>query len=183
MRAMMAVAVALGGLGAGSATLAFAASSSPPAAGAVRVVVQPTANGGGKILITGAVGDYGSVQSTNKDGKPDQNGNYSKLLLSKGTFQVDLTGLGAQINKVARTIRFNTATCSASVTVSAPVKFYAGTGLYKGISGGALISETFSFIQPRYSSGSKKGQCNTTMNTAPVAQLGTAGGSGIVKFS
>jgi hypothetical protein len=88
-----------------------------------------------KILITGAIGDYGTATSIDKNGKVDQNGNYVKIALKKGTFEIDSTVLNAKLNKAPGV--FNKATCSFSFTGSGGVTLFNGTGLYKGISGSA----------------------------------------------
>ena len=58
-----------------------------------------------------------------------------------------------------------------------------GTGLYKGISGTLMVTETFAAYGPFYKTGAHKGQCNTSNNNAtPLAQYGSVQGVGTVKF-
>jgi hypothetical protein len=62
------------------------------------------------------------------------------------------------------------------------VKFFNGTGLYKGISGTANITVTFGGVAPRYKSGQKKGQCMQNYGN-PQAQFGFVTGQGTIGFS
>ena len=52
------------------------------------------------ILVTGVVTDYGKATSVTKAGKPDENGNYEKIVLQKGGFWVDATALNKKLNGV-----------------------------------------------------------------------------------
>jgi hypothetical protein len=169
----------LGGLLFGGVSAVGAAA---PAGGAIRVFVTPS-NGGGvdPIVFTGAIGDFGKSVNIDKNGKTNPNGNYAKVTLKKGTFDVDLTKLQAASNNVQPTT--NPMTCSASASVTEPVTLYGGTGLYKGIAGLVKITETFGFIGPVYASGAKKGQCNMSNSAQPLAQYVSITGTGTVKFS
>jgi hypothetical protein len=116
-----------------------------------------------------------------KDGKPNNNGNYVKITLRKGTFEVNATQLNAVTNHATPTV--NKATCSFSFSGTGPVTLFNGTGLYAGISGTAKITVSFAVIGPDYASGPKKGQCNLSENVQALAQFGTVTGTGVVKFS
>ena len=166
-------------LGAGSA---FGASAqNTPAGGPIYVHVTP-GNGHQPIVITGAIGDYGTTFNVDKNGKPNDNGNFAKVTLKKGTFEVNLTVLNARQGKTQP--HFNKTTCSGTFgPTTATVTLFNGTGLYAGISGKANITLAFGFIAPLYTSGAHKGQCNTSDNVQPLAQWSTAGGPGIVHFS
>jgi hypothetical protein len=166
-------------LGGGSS---FAASVMP-VGGKIELFATPSGNtGGGTILITGAIGDYGKTESVNKNGTPDPNGNYGKAVLHQGTIEVNLTELNQKENNLPQTI-FNLKSCSAHATVSAPVPVVDGTGLYAGISGMLTLSTTFAFIGPRQASGPNKGQCSKSNNAPPLAQWISVTGSGAVSFS
>jgi hypothetical protein len=183
-RVVMGVAVALGGVAVAGGPALGAGAPTKPAGGQISVLlIETSANGTGKILITGAIGDYGTTLNIDKNGKPDPNGPYGETKLSLGTFEVNLTALNAKASKLAANTSFNTTTCSAELTVTAPVTLLDGTGLYKGIGGTVSFTESAGFIAPRYASGSKKGQCNTSSGTQPLAQIGTAAGTGTVSFS
>jgi hypothetical protein len=173
------VVAAVTALGAGSA---FGASAQgTPVGGPIYLHVTPD-NGSGPITITGAIGDYGTTVNVDRNGKPNSNGNFAKVTLKKGTFEVNLKVLNAKQNKTQP--HFNKTTCSGTFgPTTAPVTLFNGTGLYAGISGKVNITLTFGFIAPLYTSGAHKGQCNTRNDVQPLAQWVTAGGPGSVRFS
>ena len=74
--------------------------------------VTPSNGAKSKIVITGAIGDYGTATSVDQNGKVDQNGNFVVITLKKGTFKVDSTALNQAANNVQPTV--NTTTCSAT---------------------------------------------------------------------
>jgi hypothetical protein len=149
--------------------------------GTIRVFADASSNGPvSKILITGAIGDYGTATSIDKDGKVDQNGNYVKIALKKGTFELDSTTLNAKLNQ-AHGI-FSKTTCSFSFSGTGGVTMFNGTGLYRGISGSAQVTLTFGGIGPRLTSGAHKGQCNPSQNAKQLSQYGAIIGTGTVKF-
>jgi len=160
---------------------AFGASAqSPPTGGPVYVHVT-AGNGAQPIVITGAIGDYGTTRNIDKNGTPNDNGNFAKITLKKGTFEANLTLLNAKQNKTQP--RFNKTTCSGTYgPATAPVTLFNGTGLYTGISGKVNITLNFGFITPVYKNGPHKGECNMG-NVQPLAQWFTIGGQGIVRFS
>jgi len=161
---------------------AVALGASAPAGGKVNVFVTPlSANGPrAKIVVTGAIGDYGTALSVNKAGKTDTNGDYEKITLQQGSFLVNATKLNAKLNHLKPTI--NTATCSVSATGTGPVTLSNGAGLYAGISGTLQITFKFAFIGPRFSSGPHKGQCNESNKAPALAQYQSITGSGTVSF-
>jgi hypothetical protein len=170
-------AVLLGNLLFGGTSIVGAA----PAGGAIQVFVTPNDSGGGPIVITGAIGDYGQTRSIDKNGKADPNGEYVKITLQKGTFEVNAVTFNTTSRQAQPTVNF--ATCSAQGSSSGPVTFYNGTGLYQGISGTVRITSTFAAVFPPYSSGKNKGKCNTSNNAQPIAQYSSITGAGMVKFS
>lgn len=115
-----------------------------------------------------------------KNGKTDVNGNYAKVTLKKGGFEVNLTTINAAGNAVQPKI--TTTTCTAYASVSAPITLFNGTGLYAGITGTVKLNETYAIIMPKYASGAKLGQCNMSDNAQPVAQYVAIMGSGTVSF-
>src|SRR3954463_1831292 len=89
--------------------------------GKIRIFADASSDGAvSKILITGAIGDYGTATSIDKNGKVDENGNYVKIALNKGTFEIDSTALNAKLNKAPGV--FDKTTCSFSFTGSGGVK-------------------------------------------------------------
>jgi hypothetical protein len=63
------------------------------------------------------------------------------------------------------------------------VTFFNGTGLYKGITGKALITVSYGVVGPHYKSGPHNGQCNFDHNTPPLAQYASITGPGAVSFA
>jgi len=162
---------------------AFGASTpSAPAGGSIQIFSFSTSpdGGSGSILITGAIGDHGRTLSTNESGNPDPNGDYVKVTLTKGTFEINATKLVAKANHASPT--FSQASCSAALSVTSPVTLLNGTGLYKGITGTVHVTASDAFILPRLTSGTNTGQCNESNSAQPVASLQLVDGTGTVRF-
>ena len=162
-------------LGVGS-SVALGAGSSGAAGGPIHIFVQPGhGQGNGKIVITGAIGDYGVTRQVRGGGGK----RLATAKLRKGTVTFDLTAINDKLNSTTPT--FDKATCSASISASAPVPVVRGTGRYAGIHGSVRLTESFGFVGSRHKSGPKKGQCNLS-HSAPAAQLGEVYGSGTIGF-
>ena len=148
-----------------------------PTGGTVRIFVVPgLQQGEGTVVIAGAIGDYGKTHKINKKRI------IGEMVLQKGTIQVNLSAIQKKLNSTKPTIN-NTTTCSFVFGATAPVTLFNGTGLYKGISGTLMLTETFAGYGPFYKTGAHKGQCNTSNNATPLAQYGSVQGVGTVKFS
>jgi hypothetical protein len=162
----------------GGASVALAAGASKtPAGGPIQMLVQPGLNQGeGKVLFTGAVGDYGSSSRTTSSGDKK----FATANLKKGTIKIDLTAVAGKVDSANPAI--NMETCSGFVTETAPSPIVSGTGLYAGIHGTVQITETFEFLGSDYTSGAKKGQCNMSNSAPTLDQMGTVYGSGTVSF-
>jgi hypothetical protein len=170
------VAGAFACLVAGTSVALAAGSSGTPAGGPIQLFVQPAqTQGNGKVLFTGAIGDYGTTHSVTTDGKK-----IATATLKKGTIELNLTALSKKANKAMPT--FDVATCSGSVNVSDATPIISGTGLYAGIHGTVRITESFGFIGVTYKSGPKKGQCNLSNSAPTLAQMTAVYGSGTVSF-
>jgi hypothetical protein len=155
-----------------------------PAGGSIHVFgSSPGTGGGGKVLVTGAIGDHGSTKSADKSGRPDANGSYVKLTLTKGTIELNKTKLDAKISHAFGSAVLNSATCSFAVIASSALPIVNGTGLYKGISGSVGITLSLGLILPRYASGAHAGQCNQSNAAQPSASLQVVDGTGTVSFS
>jgi len=167
--------LATAGAGAGVGTPSVA-----PAGGSI--ALQATIGNGpaGKIVLAGAIGDWGTALTIDKNGKPDENGNYVKVTLRKGGFEIDSTALDKKTANPRPQVASDT-TCSVSAGGSAPVTFFNGTGLYRGMTGTANVTLTFTGVGGRYPSGPKQGQCERGGN--PLAMLGTVIGRGTVRFT
>jgi hypothetical protein len=128
------------------------------------------------IVFTGAIGDYGTATSEDKDGKVDQNGNYEKISLQQGKFTVNAVGLDKILSKAKpQTSKTN---CGAVFTGSGPVTLSGGTGAYAGIKGTITARLTFVTISPTLANG----KCDMSQNANPAAAYGTITGSGNVSF-
>jgi hypothetical protein len=156
-------------LGAGSATVAAAT----PQGGKIRVFVTNTSATKGKIVITGAIGDYGTTVSQDANGKVDANGAFEKVTLKQGGFIVNGTALNKVLNHAKPTV--NKANCSFSFTGTGPTTIGSGTGAYAGISGKISISVTFAEIAPKTAKG-----CN--FNGNGLAGYQSITGTGSVSF-
>lgn len=153
-----------------------AGSSGTPAGGRIQLFVQPgQKQGSGKVLLTGAVGDFGTSHSVTANGKK-----LATATLKKGTITLDITAVTNKANTAPGTV--DKPTCSASSSVSGASPVVSGTGLYAGIHGTVKITESFGFIGSTYKSGPKKGQCNTSGSGTTVAQMAIVYGSGKVSF-
>ena len=172
----MGTAVIFGGMAFGS----VAAGASVPKSGAVKVWVKPSPTGTstkhpGKVLFTGAIGDYGTAVSTNATGKKTKNGSYKLLTLKKGTIMVN----GTQLNKAltsAQPTTSNATACAFVVNASAPITIVKGTGAYVGIGGTVNMAVTFAAILPK----TKSGSCTMKTSTKPLASYTSITGSGTV---
>ena len=175
-RAVLGVVGTLVCLSAGASVALGAGSSGTPAGGPIHIFVMPgNGQGDGKIVITGAVGDYGSSAPLTSGPKK-----YGKATLTKGTITFDLTAIAEKVNRANPKV--DLATCSASITKSATAPIVDGTGLYAGIQGSVKITESFGFIGSTIKSGPKKGQCDESSNAPTVAQTGIVYGKGQVTF-
>ena len=100
----------------------------------------------GKILITGAIGDYGTTVSQDANGKPDPNGNFEKVTLKQGGFVVNGTALTKMAVPSRRSIRPIARSCCRA---PAPSPSRNGTGAYAGITGKVTITFTFDAVARR----------------------------------
>jgi hypothetical protein len=170
-------------VGAGSA-----AASISHAGGKIQVIgansgILGGGTGGGTSVITGAIGDNGTSGAVSKTGQPDANGHYVLLTLTHGTIMLDKTRLDSNVRHALKSLRFNSKTCSTTITASATLRVVRGTGGYKGISGNLHVTVTTGFVLPRYTRGAHSGQCNKSSTAQPTASLQTVDGTGRVKFS
>lgn len=158
----------------GMLVAAGASGGGTPPGGGVRIFVVPgNGQGNGTIVVAGAIGDYGKTTKA-------KNG-IANVLLHKGTFKANLKAIMKKLNN-AKPLIENTKTCSFAFSAAASVTLFGGTGLYKGISGTLMITETFAAYGPFFKTGAHKGQCNTSNNATPTAQWGSVTGVGTVKF-
>jgi hypothetical protein len=134
-------------LGAGSAAVA----ASTPTGGKIRVFVTSTSATKGTILITGAIGDYGTTISEDANGKADPNGNFEQVKLQQGGFLVNATALNKKLNSGKPTV--NKANCSLAFTGTGPATISDGTGVYAGITGKVALTVTFAGVATKTAKG------------------------------
>jgi hypothetical protein len=173
------VAAVLGGLLIGGTSALGAGAPSTPAGGTINIFATPAGNGHGTTLITGAIADHGTTLKIDQNGKPDPNGHYTKVTLTKGTFEIDGNALNTALSNASPTL-FNQATCSVTLSATATVTLLDGTGLYKGITGTVNVTIIEAALLPRFATGKHK--CNTHNNAKPIAIWGSVDGSGTVQF-
>ena len=164
-----------------TASSAALAAGSTPASGKIKVFVTSVTPTKNKVLITGAIGDYGTGVSTDKNGKVDPNGAFQKVTLKQGAFVVDARALNRALSHQQPQV--NRATCSLVFSGSGTGTLGTGSGLYLGIAGKLTITVTFAQIAPRIKSGARKGQCNFAQNVQPLSSYQSITGAGRVTFS
>ena len=152
-----------------------ASSATTPAGGSFKVWATPTTAGARSLVIAGAIGDYGSAVTIDQNGTTDAKGNYSHVLLQKGTFRINLTAFNKAAGKASFPI--NKANCSSEGSITAPASVSNGTGLYKGISGNVHLTLTLVWIVPRNSDN----KCDGTKKALFHSEYLT--GTGTVSFS
>jgi hypothetical protein len=166
-------------VGAGTAYAARSASSAHKG-GKVHIFVTSGKGPHSKIMITGAIGDYGKSRTTDKNGNTNGNGNFEHVVLQRGTFIVHTAKLNHALNNAKPEI--NKHNCSFYVSGTRATPLTDGTGAYAGISGSPKITITFAFIGPRVTSGKHKGECNQSHKAKPVSHAVSVSGVGNVSF-
>jgi len=175
------------GFVAGAVSLANAAGSRAaippglPSDGTIEIFVKIGTGTGGTIVVVGAIADYGKVLTVGPNGKPNPNGHFVDVTLRKGTFKIDKTALDKASNDAPPSVA-SAATCSFGGSATGPITLSDGTGAYTGISGTLQVTLTFGGDGPLYTSGPKKGKCNTSDSAQPLAQFGSAIGRGTIRF-
>jgi hypothetical protein len=150
-----------------STSLASASKTTP--GGGIRVYEADTNDAGnlGTVILTGAITDHG----TDHQGAGPNGSNL--LVLSKGSFAVDVSKLGSKLHN----LRVDPTTCSADGTIAGPIPIVPGSGrrAYHGIRGKLHVEASEASILPK-----KHGQCN--MNPASFPGVLIVRGSGTVSY-
>ncbi len=145
---------------------AVAAAAATPAGGHIHVFVTPgNGQGNGQILITGAIGDFGTTHKVAQGGKT-----YGKATLRQGTMEFDLSAINAKANSVNPPV--NQRTCSASFSVTAPVPIVNGTGLYANISGTINTDRVVRFHRPALHERTQQGEVQPEQQRAAARANG-----------
>jgi hypothetical protein len=170
--------VAFCGLFVGVGTAASAATN-----GTVTVYVTPhnttTPKHPGKVLLAGAIGDYGVVMGATSQGKPTgkKKSVYRLLKLKKGSILVDISTFQSKLNSAFTSpSTFNMTTCSFSASATGAISVVKGTGSYEGMTGTFAMTGYFGGLGPR----TKSGKCTTKTTTPALATHESIVGTGDV---
>ena len=159
------------------------AGASTPSGGKISLWANANLTGAtSKVVVVGAVADYGVGTSIDKDGKVDPNGAYERIVLKNGSFEADASVLDQNANAAPPALD-NPSTCSFAFSVSGPLTLSDGKGDYAGISGTVTVTEQFVGIGPRYKTGKHKGACNQSDSARPIAGAGAVSGTGTIAFN
>lgn len=158
---------------------ATSAANAPAAGGAVHIIDYSLNSDGpwSKVILTGAIGDWGQAVTVHPDGTIDpQHTSELRLELQKGSFRLGFASLHKKIIRAYSPWPSDKSTCSGSVsfTVTIPVVAGSGTGAYRGISGSFTVTVTIDEVDV-------KPVCDGT--SAFLAQVVLIVGPGRVSFS
>ncbi len=167
------VAASLSVIWTGAAAASTSPAASTPSGGLIKFWSVQSTPQTVSITITGAIGDFGTVTTVDKNGSPDQNGSYSLVTLKSGTFMMNLTSWEKKNSKVS--FHINPKSCSSEGSATGTVSLLNGTGHYEGISGHLSYTETDAWILPRTANG----KCN---DTDPLTYFAMQSGAGAVSF-
>ncbi len=136
----------------------------------------------GTAVVTGAIGDYGTIQGA------DANGKVSKLAatpnalikLKKGTLLIDATSMNKATSSAPL---IQNTTCSFSLTATTvPWPIIKGTGAYKSVKGTLSVTLQLGGITPLYSAGPNKGKCDFSNKFPPVASYFNVLATGTITY-
>jgi hypothetical protein len=101
-------------------------------------------------ILTGVVGDYGAAIRPGDSAAAGQAGEL-QLKLSRGSFGLSIAKIDAELAKALKDWRYDQATCSVHVSVSAPAQVVtgSGTGAYRGIAGSLALTITIEEVDVR----------------------------------
>ena len=164
-----------------SAAPASAAATAPAAKtvkGATHIIAYSVNSDGPhfQAIVTGAVGDYGPGVTVHPNGTVDpEHTSELKLELTHGSFRLSIAALDKAVIRAYQHWPHNQATCSGSITVSAPAPVVAGsgTGSYRGISGAFTMTATIDEVDV-------KPVCNGTSKF--LSQVILLAGTGTVSY-
>jgi hypothetical protein len=150
-------------------SIGLASASGTSTGGKVHVYEADTNDAGnlGTIVLTGAITDTGI------DNQGDGPKGSNLIVLSKGTFAIDVSKVG---NKLVN-LHVDQTTCSSDGTVAGriPIVPGSGTGAYQGITGTLEVDASEAFILPRVN-----GACDTNATQYPGVLI--VKGSGTVSY-
>lgn len=142
-------------------------------AGNITVFVPLNAQTHAPALVVGAIGDHGTFVSIDRNGTTDANGDYAKLIMARGSFELDGRAFTHALRPIARP---DASSCTISFAGSAPIRVFNGTGAYKGIHGTLHGIGRAGLLAARDANG----QCDDHAN--PVEILGSITATGNVSY-
>jgi hypothetical protein len=110
-----------------------------------------------KVLMTGVIGDYGSARMTNQSGKPDADGNYELLKMTRGSILLDIEPSIVAYQQHGIPNTYSPINCSVFINTLTFNPIVKGTGLYAGIQGQIQLNERFGTIFDK----DRQGQCES----------------------
>jgi hypothetical protein len=149
-------------------TPALAATSSPAGLNGIALFVTSTGDGRGRVVVAGAIGDFGTTAAV---------GHELKVALQHGSFELNVTQLIAKEDRSQPTL--DKATCSGLSSSTAPAQAGSGTGSYQGIVGTLSVTQTIAFLLPSYDTRAHFGCDN---NAAPLDDYSSITASGQIHF-
>jgi hypothetical protein len=160
-----------------SETTATAAAATAHADAAHIMVWSVNSDGPGfRVILTGAVGDYGPAVTVYPDGAVDP-GHTSELelKLSHGSFRLSIAKLDSAFVRVVARWPYDRSTCSIHGTVTglAPIVAGSGSGAYRGVAGAFTLTLSLDEVWV------KGPACNET--TPFQSQLIVIAGTGTVR--
>ena len=128
------------------------------------------------VILTGAVGDFGTGVYVRPDGTVDpEHAAELQLKLTEGSFRISVADFDKKLVEAFGRVQFNPSTGSGhvSVTGATPIVSGSGTGSYKGISGSFDLTVSIDEIVQKPA---------TTPSGAIRAQVNIMTGSGVVSL-
>ncbi len=128
------------------------------------------------IVLSGAIGDYGSATRTG----PSSGSDTTELLIkvTQGSFRLDIAGIETKLAKaIYGHFPTNTHTCSGQVSIAGatPIIGGSGTGSYKGIEGSFATTITINEVEDWPA-------CPDTDTSPFLAQTVFLAGTGVVRL-
>ena len=160
--ALVAGATATVAVGQDRAAHARPATAVRPTGGGVALYLTAESATKSAVVATGAIGDYGTSVSVDRDGHPDPQGDYARVTLKHGAFTIDGRAFNKSLSRARPSI--NPRTCSFVVKGQGRAPVSGGTGTYAGISGALTLRSTFAAIVPRGSTGSCRFASNSNLS-------------------
>ncbi|MFG2793834.1 hypothetical protein [Streptomyces sp. NPDC048419] len=128
------------------------------------------------VILTGAIGDYGSAESVTPGGAVDSDHRGDlQVRLTRGSFRIHVADIDKQLVTAFASFPPNRTTCSGNVVAAgpAPVVRGSGTGSYRGLTGTFRLTMTIAEVDAR---------THCTPSSAFLKQAVVTAGSGSVSL-